>query len=147
MRVTGRPELLAGLRRSAGRVDCESQRGGAHHPGDTEDQQHGEVQQPALLEHVFAEIGDVGESGRRPLLQARDLGARAAAEDGAVAQRGGAQHQDVDADAGDDLVGAQRDAEEACSQATGSTHEHARTRGPPAASRWRRSRPRRRRRR
>ena len=62
------------------------------------------------------------------------------AEDLAVGKRGGAQRQDVDADADDDLVGAQRDAEPGLQQRHRQHREHADQRGRAADCRWPRRR-------
>ncbi len=67
-----------------------------------------------------------GDQRARPGISVRV----AAAEELAVGDRGAAEHQDVDADAGHDLVGAQRDAEPGLQQRHRQHREQPRSPGP-----------------
>src|SRR5258708_38515562 len=74
------------------------------------------VEQPDLLEHGGAKDRNVTEQVWLDLAQSRNFRSGSSAEDLAVGESRCAEHQDVDADPGYDLVGAQCVAEDRLQQ-------------------------------
>ena len=108
--------LVDSLRLSARGMDREPDRGVTQHERGDRDQCDPGIEQPHLLEHGIPDHRNVAEQRRLHLGEPGNFGARPRAKDLAIGKRGGAEHQNVDADAGHDLVGAQRVAEERLQQ-------------------------------
>jgi hypothetical protein len=112
----GNSRFVDGSWLGASGMDDDADRGVTQHQRSQHDDRDPGIQKPHLLKYGFAEGRNVAQKRWAPFLQAGDLLARARAKNFPVGQRGGAQHQDVDADAGDDLIGPQRIAEKRLQQ-------------------------------